>query len=267
VGRWGGRIYIYSRFEKNRKGKWYRIFRTRQRFTRGQDHLVTVTFSEVEKAIYIDGRLGNKQNVALKDESDVAFSGKFLLGNSPLMKHGWNGEVKGLAVYNRILSPEEIAGHSQVVSEKGMRALAATPGCLALYPFDEGKGKTAGSIVEDMRPFSMPAGLNARGYVKMRLPHPNMRSKRLNMTDIIKNIVFFFPFGTLLSAIIQKKYTIGYAATFLGVILAGGLLSFMIESLQLFLPLRWPGIADVFSNMVGSGCGVLLTFMILRGES
>jgi VanZ family protein len=266
VGRWGGRIFTYSRFEKNQNDKWYRIFRTQRRFPRGQDHLVTVIFNEVEKAIYIDGRLENKQNVVLKSKSDIAFSGRFMLGNSPILKNGWNGEIKGLALYNRILSPEEIGMHSRAVFKKGMRALVGTSGCLALYPFDEGKGKTAGSILGDVRPFSIPERLNARGHLKLRLPHHNMRSNRFNTSDIIRNIIFFVPFGALLSAVILRKYTIGYAATFLIVILAGGILSFLIESLQLFLPSRWSGISDILCNMLGSGFGMGLTLFMLRGR-
>jgi VanZ family protein len=71
----------------------------------------------------------------------------------------------------------------------------------------------------------------------------------------------------LLSAIILKKYSTGYFATFMVVILAGGLLSFGIESLQLFLPTRVPGIADIFSNILGSAFGVLVTFIILVVKS
>jgi hypothetical protein len=193
VGRWGGRIFTYSRFERNQSDKWYKIFRTQRRFPRGQDHLVAVTFNEIEKAIYIDGRHENKQNVVLKSKSGIAFSGRFMLGNSPILKNGWNGEIKRLAIYNRILSPEEIAMHSRTVLKKGMRALAETPGCVALYPFDEGKGKTAGSLLGDIRPFFIPAGLNARDYLKLRLPHDNMRSEGFHKIDIIKNIVFLFP--------------------------------------------------------------------------
>jgi VanZ family protein len=264
VGQWAGRIFIYSRFEKNESDKWYRIFRTQRRFPRGKAHLVTVTFDEFEKAIYIDGQLGNKKNVVLKDKSDIAFSGRFLLGNSPILKNGWYGEIKGLAIYNRILSPEEIGMHSRAVFKTGMRALAETPGCLALYPFDEGKGKTVRSILGDVRPFTIPASLNGREYLKLRLPHNNMRSEGVNTSDIIRNIIFFVLFGTLLSAIILKKYTIGYPATFLIVILAGVILSFVIESLQLFLPSRWPEISDILSNMLGSGFGIGLTFFMLR---
>ena len=267
VGQWGGRIFIYSRFEKNRNDKWYKIFRTKRRFPREEAHLVTVTFNEVEKAIYIDGQLRNKKNVVLNDKSTIEFSGRFLLGNSPIIKNGWRGEIKGLAVYNRVLTPEEIVTHSRDIIRKGMSGLAETSGCLALYPFDEGKGKTAKSIFGNTRPFFIPDSLYARGLSMLSLPHTDMRSAGFNKSDFLNNIAFFVLFGALFSAILLKKYKPGYFATFLVVILSGGLLSFMIESLQLLLPTRVPGIADIFSNILGSGFGILATFIMLNKKS
>jgi VanZ family protein len=41
----------------------------------------------------------------------------------------------------------------------------------------------------------------------------------------------------------------------------------VIESLQLFLPTRVPGISDIFSNILGSGFGTLVTFIMLRWKS
>jgi len=101
----------------------------------------------------------------------------------------------------------------------------------------------------------------------LSLPHKDMRFYDFNNADFLKNIVFFVIFGNLLSAIILKKYAEGYLATFLIVILAGGLLSCMIEGLQLFLPTRAPGIADILSNILGSGFGILVTFIILKEKS
>ena len=91
-----------------------------------------------------------------------------------------------------------------------------------------------------------------------------MRFYVFNKADFLKNIVFFVLFGTLLSAIILKKFATGYLATFLIVTLTGGLLSCVIEGLQLFLPTRDPGIADILSNILGSGLGMLLTFILLK---
>jgi VanZ family protein len=262
VGQWAGRIFIYSRFEKNEGHEWYRLFRTKHRFPRGKAHLVTVTFDESEKAIYIDGQLSNRKKVGLTDSAHIEFSESFLLGNSPRGKNGWWGEIKGLAVYNRILLPDEIVTHRRKVFQKGMSGLAKTPGCLALYPFDEGEGNTAKSILNKPHPFTIPVSLNALGLTMNFLPHKDMRFYGFNKADFMKNIVFFVLFGMLLTSIILKKYSTGYFATFLIVTLAGGALSCVIEGFQLFLPTRQPGMVDIFSNILGSGFGMLATFII-----
>ena len=260
VDRW---IFIYSRFEKNEGQEWYKLFRNKRPFSRGKAHLITVTFDDSEKAIYLDGQLSNKKNVGLNERAHIEFSDSFLLGNSPDAKNGWWGEVKGLAVYNRILLPAEIMMHSKEVSKKGMSGLAETPGCLALYPFNEGQGNTAKSILGKPHPFSIPPSLSAFGLTMLSLPYKDMRFNGYDKVDFLENILFFFPFGILFAAIIKKKYMAGYFITFLIVVLTGGLLSCLIEILQLFLPSRNAGIIDIFSNMLGSGFGMLVTFILL----
>ena len=108
VGQWDGRIFLYSRFEENEGDKWYRRFRTTDRFPRGNPHLVTVTFGGDAKAIYIDGKLNNKTKTGIHDAAKTKFCGRLMLGNSPRGRNGWGGEVRGLAIYNRVLLPEEI---------------------------------------------------------------------------------------------------------------------------------------------------------------
>jgi glycopeptide antibiotics resistance protein len=115
------------------------------------------------------------------------------------------------------------------------------------------------------RPFSIPVSLHALGLTS--LPHKDMRLHGFDKANFIENIVFFVPFGILLTAIILKKYATGYFVTFLIITLAGGLLSCVIEGFQLFLPTRYPGMADIFSNILGSGFGMLVTFIILKEKS
>jgi glycopeptide antibiotics resistance protein len=264
VGQWDGHIFIYSRFEKNEGHQWYRLFRTKQRFPRGKAHLVTVTYDESEKAIYIDGQLSNRKNVEVNDRAHIEFSEGFILGNSPRGKNGWWGEIKGLAVYNRILLPDEILKHSIKIFQKGVSSLAETPGCLALYPFNEGEGNTVKSILSKPIPFYIPVRLNALALTMLSLPYKDMKFYGFNKIDFQKNILFFVPFGILLTAIILKKYVACYFPTFLIVPLAGGILSFIIEYLQLFLPTRYTGMADIFGNILGSGFGMLVTFIVLK---
>jgi glycopeptide antibiotics resistance protein len=101
----------------------------------------------------------------------------------------------------------------------------------------------------------------------LSLPYKDMRSDGFNKTDILQNIIFFIPFGALLSAIILKKCMTDYFVLFLVVIFSGGLLSFVIECLQLFLPTRNPGIADIFCNVLGSVFGIFVALIMLKEKS
>ncbi|MBW1824260.1 MAG: VanZ family protein [Deltaproteobacteria bacterium] len=204
------------------------------------------------------------KTVFLVEKITLSQSPRFLLGNSPRGKQGWWGEIKGLAVYNRVLPREEILTHSVKVSRKDMSVLAKTPNCLALYPFNEGEGNTVKSISGEPRPFHIPASRNALATTLLSLPHKDMRSNSGYVTDFLNNIIFFVPFGILLTMIILRTYAITYFPTFLIVTLAGGLLSSVIEVLQLFLPTRYPGLADIFSNILGSGLGTLTSFALRK---
>jgi len=262
VGQWGGRIFIYSRFERKERDKWYRVFRTKERFPRGKTQLVTVTFGEGEKAIYIDGRLNDRKKVEINDPDIIKFSGRYLLGNSPKLRNGWSGEIKGLAIYNRVLIPEEIAIHSKEVTRRGMSGLAETPGCLALYPFNEGEGNKAKSILGDSQPLFVPESRNAFAGAILSLQVRDMRIDSFPVADFFRNIIFFMPFGILITVIILNKYSMGFFAVALTVTLTGGLLSYLIEYLQLFLPTRSSGLDDFFGNILGSGLGMLVAFTV-----
>jgi len=263
VGQWGGRIFLYSRFEKNEGDKWYRLFRTTYRFPRGKPHLLTVTFGGGVKAIYLDGELNVKRKTETHNAANIEFCGRLILGNAPKGWNGWWGEVKGLAIYSRVLLPEEILKHSSEVLQKGMRGLVETPGLLVLYPFDEGEGITAESLVGESHRFSIPTSRTPLIRASMfHPPHKDMRIESLLVRDFLINILFFVPFGILFSTIILRKYTGGYLFTFIVVTLAGSLLSFTIEFLQLFLATRISTIADIFGNIAGSGLGVLVAYFI-----
>lgn len=264
IGQWDRQIFIFSRFEKNEGKKWYRQFRAKYRLPRGKPQVVTVTFNEREKAIYVDGKLRNLKPVALEDKVQISFSGRLLIGSSPRGKFGWRGEIKGLALYSRILSSGEIAMHSRKIFQEGVSVLAETSGCSAVYPFDEGNGSTARSILNNPRPFIIPAGLCSLSTISLGLAHKDMRFYGFGKKDFLNNVLYFVLFGAVLSALIIRKHATGYFLTLLIVTSAGGLLSGFIEGLQLFLYTRQPGMADILANILGSGFGMQVTVIILE---
>ena len=267
IGQWGGHIFLYSRYNVAEDTFWYKRFRSAERFPREKPHLVTVTFSGQEQALYIDGALQGKRILEKHAETEVSFSGRLLLGSSPAGNHGWRGEVRGLALYNTVLQQEEIALHSTVVRQKGMYGLAIDPDCLALYPFDEGSGNSAASVGDASPSLSIPSHTIAQLPTLFSLPHKDMRNTSLlgfPLHDFLNNILFFVPFGVMLALIVAHKYPVNSFALFVTVTTAGGLFSLTIELLQLSLPSRTAGIPDIISNMVGSGLGVFVLYVLQR---
>ncbi len=267
VGQWGGHIFLYSRFDAPEDTLWYKRFRSTNRFPRGKPHLVTVTFSGKEKALYIDGALQEKKIREKQAETNVSFSGRLLLGSSPAGNHGWRGEVRGLALYNGVLPQEEVLQHHAVVRQKGMSGLAEDLACLALYPFDEGSGSSAASVVDASPPLYIAPHTIGLVPTLFSIPHKDMRNTFLlgfPLHDFLKNILLFIPFGVMLALIVAQKYPVNFFALFLTVTAAGGLFSLTIEFFQLFLPSRTACLPDIISNIIGSGLGVFVLFILNR---
>ena len=266
VGQWGGHLFLYSRFESNKGGKWYKRFRSKDRLMRGKPQLVTITFNNYEKALYINGELSNRERTEIFSRGQKYFSGRLILGNSPTGGDGWWGEIQGLAIYNRALSASEAEKHSALVFRKGMQGLADED-CLFLHTFEEGEGKTVGNIIGEPNPFNIPDSRVAFIQTLFNFPHKNMRVESLSgypLKDFVANIFFFIPYGILLSLLLSRQFSIGSFWVILVVVFSGGFLSLTVEIAQFFLPSRIPGIPDVISNMLGSGMGSLVLFVKMK---
>jgi VanZ family protein len=111
-------------------------------------------------------------------------------------------------------------------------------------------------------------GSHVRGYVDGREELATGISEEWNFPDIFDNILLFMPFGYGLAAAIRRK---GFSThmTILCTFAIGLLLSLGVETLQVWLPGRWPSLVDVASNGIGALLGsiVLLTWNRLRSRS
>ena len=63
------------------------------------------------------------------------------LGNSVYGEHSWSGQLLGLAIYDKTLSPEQAGMHFQDWKANGSLASAKIDDPLHLYLFDEGQGE------------------------------------------------------------------------------------------------------------------------------
>lgn len=73
--------------------------------------------------------------------------------------------------------------------------------------------------------------------------------------DLWANIFFFVPFGFLLHFLLPKKNL--YHSVWKVLVIGGGV-SFIIETLQIIIPARFPSFSDILANGVGAGLGALI---------
>src|SRR5689334_12376082 len=93
---------------------------------------MTVTSGPAETAIYFDGSL-SKKFPGFRLGKDL--SGQLVIGSSPVVVDGWLGKLKGLAIYHKELTSQEVARHFASWTKQGAPELQANEASAALYLF------------------------------------------------------------------------------------------------------------------------------------
>ena len=178
---------------------------------------------------------------------------RLVLGNSPSGQDPWTGEITSLSILPMALSPQE---RVPLGPEPAIR-----------YRFTEGRGticRNEGSPGHDL---VIPTRFRApfKGVLA-----PTWKLERWNLEfweDVVVNVFGFVPFGFVLFAWIRKsRPTAGFTAGFVAVCL-GGIVSLVIELLQVYLPSRDSSLTDVITNVLGTWLGVMLCVGFSRVRS
>jgi hypothetical protein len=222
-------------------------------FSRNKTAVWAVSADAASAAIYLDGKLAVRTtDFGVFPEE---FSGRLIIGNSPIYNNNWTGLVRGIAVFDRALSAEEISRQYNKWQETGTHFDNSNDNCTALYLFDEGLG----DVVHNRCGFSGDLYIPTR-YVVI---HPTVLDpvwQAFNWSkgfwqDALVNVVGFIPFGFFLREWLSGR---GFRrSAFLAVVL-GGAVSLFIELLQTQLPTRDSSMSDLITNVLGSACGAFL---------
>jgi hypothetical protein len=217
-------------------------------FTPGEAVFITITSGEQGTQVYVGGIL--RRVTPSFRITNRMLSGKLLAGTAAVADYSWAGQLRGLAIYSIVLSPAQVQRHYISWTSNGRPNVSDADGRLALYLFDEGTGNRVRSAVPGGGDLYMPERyfVPAKGVL--------LRPSLDNWKDIIANIVGFLPFGfTLCGYLISSGRTrlaVGVTAVICGV------LSLLVESLQVFLPTRDSSMTDVITNFLGGAIGALL---------
>jgi VanZ family protein len=204
-----------------------------------------------------------------------------IIGTSPVANLGWRGMVSGLAFYNRALSGAEVVRNRESWIARGRPETSPHEGLVALYTFDERSGSVARNQVA-------PAGGNGRAAPDLHIPPRYKIEQPIYLApfwdrdrmqwgyfnrDVLLNIAGFVPFGFAVCAYFSLRRSASRTSlvTLLIATIIGALLSFAIESLQVFIPVRDSSSMDLITNTLGTGIGAVayrvLSVDLLRGKS
>jgi VanZ family protein len=204
-------------------------------------------------------RAGDSPRMGL---SCADFSGQLVLGDSPVMENAWQGKLLELAIYNRALSPEEIAdavdakGHPSTSDDKvELRKTPDNKNLVAHYEFAEGSGKVIHNSAGSSPDLYIP-GVFRILHKSFLMPPWKETPDKVALRDVVINIGGFVPFGFLCFAYFRRHR--GRRRAMILTVLAGAAVSLSIEVLQYIVPPRSSDMIDLVTNTLGTYLGVVL---------
>jgi VanZ family protein len=222
-------------------------------FRPGQLLLLTLASGQNGTVVYLNGR--KRQIVPRFTISQAELSGQIILGTSAIDYHPWHGEIRGLAIYSKPLTPEDVFRHYQTWTAQGSDAPDLT-GAVARYDFAERTGQKIQNSVSSGPDLEIPARFKVPNKPFLESPTKEFEASRAYLKDLLENIVGFVPVGFVFCAYFGVAR--GWRNAILWSVLAGGLMSFGIEVLQFFIPRRGSGLTDVVTNTLGAALGAVL---------
>ena len=219
---------------------------------------LTITTGKDGTCIYLDGqKIRTKRNLTLKiPEGENA---RLLLGNSVYGRHGWKGDVLGLAVYRYPLSGQEAAAHFKRWVNDGSFLFAKKYKPYMLYVFDE---KNADKVMDRAGghiDFHIPSRMKILDKQILSFSWSRLSFNEEFFEDVMINLMGFIPFGFFLNAIFAKAGSGFERYGVLMTVVICFFVSLFIEVYQAWIPSRSSDVLDLVLNTLGGMLGASLT--------
>jgi len=223
------------------------------------EFLLTVTSSKEGTGIYFDDK-PVRTNPDLELELPMDRQPILTLGNSVYGTNSWEGNISGLALFNRTLPPEEITTlHQSWVSSYSFAAAQASNPVL-LYLFDERPGNIILDHATNAFHLKMPDKMPVLKKIILSKPLPDSGISRSLILDAFLNVLGFMPLGFSLSMFFFSGHGVrGRKSILLTVIFCFGV-SLCIELLQAWIPTRSSQSLDLILNTLGALAGAFFIY-------
>jgi hypothetical protein len=216
--------------------------------------------------VYIDGLLV-KSNARLHlDYPNRTGNARLVIGNSVYGRHGWQGMIAGLALYEHGLSETAVQAHEARWKATGASDwLVASSAPTILYRLDRPVHRHTINQAGSAYHLQIPPFMKILKKEFLQWPRISDGPRWALVQDGVLNLIGFIPLGFVLSAVLLRlegafrKYywqvAVGLAFAF----------SLSLEVTQAWIPSRDSSSLDLILNTMGAGLGTLLTTVTERG--
>jgi hypothetical protein len=222
-------------------------------FRKNKQPFVTITSSGQGIVVYVNGvfvRASPQFGLSSKD-----LIGQLLVGNHPLADDGWQGQLRGLAIYSREFTATEVLQHYDAW-KTNQEAEIKNGAPVALYLFNEKMGNIVHNQMNSGADLQIPEHYLVLQAPFLERPWHEFNSNWSYCKNLLINIGGFVPLGFFFCAYFASVRRLDGAV--LATIVLGGVVSLTIEVLQAFLPTRDSGMTDIVTNTLGTGVGAML---------
>jgi hypothetical protein len=215
--------------------------------------LITVSSGSLGTDVYLNGervQTTPELKITAKD-----FTGKLVVGNSPIGNDTWGGKLQGMAFYSHPLQAQDARQDFEIWSQDQSQ-FPESKKAMALYRFREGEGNIVHNIAPAGPNLYIPEHFQILRQPLLVTPWNEFQNIPDYYEGLVINCLGFMPLGLLLCAYLSSvrhwKRPVLLAA------LAGGVISLTIEILQAYMPLRHSGMTDIITNTTGTALGAVL---------
>jgi hypothetical protein len=223
-------------------------------FRVGKLLLVTIVSGPNGTVVYTDG--GRPHVFPRFTFSQRDISGQIAMGTSAVDYQPWEGEVRGLAIYSRELTPAEVFRHYKDWAQGSGTDRSDLDGAITFYSFTERAGSTIHNAIVSGPDLEIPGNFAVPHKARLASPMKEFQASWEYVKDILLNVAGFVPLGFVVYAYLESTRSRRKAVLY--TILGAGALSFVIEVLQAYIPQRTSGMTDVITNALGAALGAAL---------
>ena len=259
VRQWRSHLVVWSRPDDpadRKRGMPFQEIGYRDAFPKGEDVSITITSDKSGSVLYINGQPARNYPKRRLLAADTTGNPHLILGNTSTGESFWTGDIMGVAIYNRVLSPVEVFRDFQSWMQNDAFSIKRQNGLVCLYPFYERKGEMIRNVIDPDEALTMPEIFKP---VQRKILFPFLQELRSNPSfsqDLMVNVLGFIPVGLFFAAYLFRHPNRKRLAVYVIVVLVGMGLSLFIELAQAWLPTRDSSFSDVVSNTVGTILGI-----------